>query len=363
LFTAGQSSGFFDAGLSLSVKNKIWSARRWWWNLRQFRSLRYGGYQYSRDFLSRLWAQAETFEPGDVVLNCFQLWADEIASTTSIRRWVYIDQTLNQLFFYYGLARNVSKRTLSEAIEREKRQYETAEGIVTHSQWAADDVIGSYGIAKSKVYVVLPGANIDSAISAVWESALPKASRRNEEEIGSRPLRLVFVGKDWRRKGLDRLLGAVRVAHGAGANLHLLIIGPPKSTLPSFLQRTPSVTWAGFIDKRRDPLHFIKLVGSCDIGCLLSRAECGGISLREFHRLGLAAIASDTGGSPEHTLRDASTLVSPYAEDEEISSVLIELASRPSLVANQRNAAWRQRDTMTWDYTVARLKEIILSRN
>jgi glycosyltransferase involved in cell wall biosynthesis len=309
-----------------------------------------------------LWAQAEPFQSGDVVLNCFQLWPDEIASTNSIRRWAYIDQTLNQLFFYYGLAQKVSQRTLSEAIEREKRQYETAEGIVTHSQWAADDVISSYGIAPSKVYVVLPGANIDRAISAVWENALPKASQHNEEEIGSRPLRLVFVGKDWRRKGLDRLLGAVRIAHRAGANLHLLIIGPPKSTLPSFLQRTPSVTWAGFIDKRRDPLHFINLVGSCDIGCLLSRTECGGISLREFHRLGLASIAPNTGGSPEHALRDACTLVSPQAKDDEIAKVLIELASKPSLVASQRSAAWRQRDTMTWDHTVARLKEIIFSQ-
>jgi glycosyltransferase involved in cell wall biosynthesis len=352
---AARAQGLIDVGLALSADGLSLRARRIVWNFgRIITGDRRGGFQYSNAFLERLWSSSLPHIKNNVVINCFQLYAPPVVSDRTISKWFFIDQTLRQLFDYYGLRAQIGRRIVQEALRREREGYREAAGIIAHSLWAAGSLVEDYGLTPDRIQVVLPGANLDPAAYEKWEQREEEA-RSAREDRASRPMRLIFIGKDWRRKGLDRLLEALTLARQSGARMTLRLIGCGREDLPEHLRATEGVEWVGFINKRAEADRFLRMVADCDVGCLLSRAEAGGIAFREYHALGLAVIATDTGGVAEHTLPQASVLVSPGATVEEIAATLLELERDEARLAALRDAAWRQRRTVSWAETVRRI--------
>jgi glycosyltransferase involved in cell wall biosynthesis len=352
---AARAQGVLDVGLPFSTNGLSWRARRVSWNLgRVMSGYGRGGYQYSRPFLERLWSQSLAHLRDNVVVNCFQLYAPSVVADRTIRKWFFIDQTLLQLFDYYGLRAHVGKPIVQEALRREREGYHAATGIIAHSRWAAHSLMHDYGLPEEHVHIVVPGANLDPRAYAAWEQEEEERRAAQGCEVG-RPLRLIFVGKEWRRKGLDRLLGALLMARKSGGRATLKVIGCQREALPEHLRATEGVEWVGFINKRAEADRFLRTVADADVGCLLSRAEAGGIAFREYHALGLAVIGTDTGGAPEHTLPQASVLVSPDATIEEIAATLLELERDESRLARLRDAAWAQRHTVSWAETVRQI--------
>ena len=347
----GRRQGVIDAGVPLSVTGLMWSARRAVWNLcRYLHSREHGGYQYSTEFLERLWAPVQKQVSGSRVINCFQLYPPSVIADASIECWFHIDQTLLQLFDEYGVRRVIGSQIAAEALERERVGYAGAAGVLTHSHWAAESVMRDYGIAPEKVAVVVPGANLDPTIHAHWaDGRQPVAVSRD------RPLRLVFVGKDPQRKGLDRLLRALVLARADGANCTLRVIGCNRDDLPPELRSIAGVEWVGFIDKSQNAIAYMNAVAACDVGCLLSRAEAGGIGLREYHALGLAVIGPDVGGSPDHVLPMASRLIAPAASDEDIAAAFMALDRNRQSVSEMRAISWARRRDVMWEASIETL--------
>ena len=319
------------------------------WNAaRVLRGRRPGGFQYSPLFLERLWRRDAARVRGHAVLNCYQLYPASLASERAVERWFYIDATLRQLFGHYGTS--ASPAMQAAALEAEFAGYAQARGVICHSEWAARSVREDYGIDPARVHVVVPGANILPAALAGWQPPpLPTDG----------PLRLVFVGMDGRRKGLDRLLAAMPLAREQGAAVSLRVIGCGPEAVPPELRAVEGAEWLGRIDKRGAAARFLDLVGGCEIGCLLSRAEMGGMVLREYAALGLGAIAPDVGGAPEHCAPGAAALVSPEASAQEIAALLARLATRGDDYRAMRAAALAGRDAARWDASLARIAAII----
>jgi len=351
LLQEARRQGVMDAGLPLTADGGQWQARRYAWNLGSLLLGRgRGGYQYSEMFLERLWARQRGQLGGCRVVNCFQLYPPSWVADESVELWFHLDQTLLQLFDTYGVRAQIGRRIAADALERERAGYERATGILMHSRWAADSVIRDYGIAAKKVSVVVPGANLDPAVYEAWA-----AGRAIPTLLSGSALKLVFVGKEPQRKGLDRLLRGLALARSQGANCTLSVIGCPRDAVPAELRESPGVEWVGFIDKRHDGQRYLNAVAECDVGCLLSRAEAGGIGLREFHALGLAVIGPDVGGSPDHALTDAAILIKPEAGDQFIADVIVGLDHDRDRVAQMKALSWARRSEVLWAATVARM--------
>lgn len=316
----------------------------------------YGGYQYSPAHLDRLWLPVRERIRGGHVLNLFQLYAPSVNADPTVRRWFYIDATLQQLIEGYGGLTRMAARAMRDLLARERDGYASANGVVVYSQWVADSLIRDYAIDPAKVHVIVAGANLDLDHYARWRaSAAPPG-----EEHG--PLRLIFIGKDAHRKGLDRLLEAMIVARCGGAALALTVIGCDPDTVAPGLRTVPGVTWLGRIDKRREADRFSALVAGAEVGCLLSRAECSGIGQREYAAFGLALIAPDTGGSADHAGRHRSVLVQPADGADAIAATLAELATRGALYRRLRAAAWDTRDEPLQTTTARRLRALLLDQ-
>src|SRR5262249_38068915 len=186
---------------------------------------------------------------------------------------------------------------------REREQYLSADLLIAHCRWAADSLIDQYRVPNNRVAVVLPGANISPRYYAEWETE--RSMQLATGALSSKPstpMRFVFVGKDGYRKGLDRLLAAMNLIPSVERRMHLTVIGSGPHVLPINLRRTKGVVWIGPISKAGQTKEFVETVGSHDVGVLLSRAEAGGVSLREFQSLGLAVLGPSVGGAPEMLL-------------------------------------------------------------
>lgn len=355
---AGLSNETLVTGLDLSASPSRLSPRHIAWaGLSAMRTGSVRGYQYSQSFLEAIW-RGQRFDGIDCVLNLNQLFPESLFGNDRVRKWLYIDQTLNQLINYYEFGKILGRRACSEIIASERAQLNRVDGIIVTSKWAASDVVASYGIDKRKVFIVPRGANIDCL---AMERFASKGYNRERDVISpSRDcLRLVFVGKDWQRKGLDRLLRAIPIARENGAKVELTVIGVDRSGIPASLAGLPGVAWLGYLDKSEHPDRYIESVSACDVGCLLSLREAGGISLREFHWLGLATIAPDTGGAPEFALAAATTLIQPEAPDGEVARVISKLAFDRQFLGTQKAASRSARDLFTWDHSTRQIGSII----
>lgn len=347
---AGKALGVIDRGLRLDTTLPMWRRRRLTWTLQRIISCgEYGGFQYSERFLSELFA-LDPPAKGETVVNMFQLYPSRFFKAHDGPLYFYIDQTLLQLFESYSEGAAIGPKMAADAIARERSQYRAAAGVICQSAYAAYDVVSRYGVPEERVHVVLAGANIAREAHMGWS---PPASKADTT------LKIVFIGKDWKRKGLDRLVRGLRIARERGAAAEVVAIGTERALLPAEIANTPAVSFVGFVDKNTDTKRFIDVVASCDIGCLLSRAEAGGISLREFGLLGLPVIAPDVGGSPEYVVPGASTLFSSDAPDEAIGSAIYRLATEPELLENQKRIARALRNQASWDVALAALGQVI----
>ena len=88
--------------------------------------------------------------------------------------------------------------------------------IIYSSEWAKQSAVSYYGIDPSKIHVVEFGANIPHPCDY-------------QINIDTNVCNLVFIGRNWEKKGGDKVLGTYRELKAMGMNCTLTIIGckPP----------------------------------------------------------------------------------------------------------------------------------------
>lgn len=112
---------------------------------------------------------------------------------------------------YYGHRVGGPLEGVKRAIYR--RVFARAAALISWSQWAKDSLVRDYGIAGEKVTVVHPGVDL-----AGWPH--PDAQERLARTDG--PVKLLFVGGDFQRKGGELLLRGFRERLESRCELHIV---------------------------------------------------------------------------------------------------------------------------------------------
>ena len=353
---AATAAGLIDAAIPVSKLGRSLQLKRVCWNLRQaLTRLSYGGFQYTHSFLEWLWSPSREIVNNSAIINCFQLYPPSILKNSSVEKWFFIDQTLSQLFESGLYGRTPSSATVSKLLAYEKANYLAATRIIAHSRWAAQSLTNEYGIDASKVTVVVPGANLAEEDYNSWSANAGDLLSQRMSRIASGRPHLVFVGKDWKRKGLTKLIDVVVASKSFGLEPTLRVLGCDQSALPLAYRSVPGVEWLGFIAKQSGTSDFIQSVAACDIGCLLSLAEAGGIALREYHALGLATLASDVGGISDHVVPKATVLVPVDADPSAIAAKLAFICHSDIDIVDR---AWKARRSVLWQNSIEAIAQI-----
>jgi glycosyltransferase involved in cell wall biosynthesis len=175
--------------------------------------------------------------------------------------------------------------------ELNRSAFAAATALVTWSQWAKASLVSDYDVPPEKVIVLAPGA-----ARAFFEIG----AERTQRPSPGRPIRLLFVGGDFVRKGGPLLLEAQRAMRTRGPfEVHVV-------TGHAVPERPGLVVHRGVLPNSAT-LH--RLYREADVFVLPSRGECLSVALMEAGAAGLPIVATDVGALREAACDGENALV------------------------------------------------------
>jgi glycosyltransferase involved in cell wall biosynthesis len=258
------------------------------------------------------------------------------------------DATFRLVENYHPNYRNLRTSARRNAEMLERSAIRRADLIVYPTAWAAQSAIEDYGAEPEKVHVVPFGANILDPPSR------EKALRRRDPA----KCKLLLVGTNWREKGVDVAVDALRALRAKGINAELTVCGcqPPEPL------EIEGLTILGFLDKSKpsERVIFRRSFLEADFFIFPTRADCCAIVLQEAAACGVPSIAAATGGVPGNLRVGQMGQLLPieaggneYAEW--IASVFRDPSRHAALRASARDAFEGDLNWDSWGRTVARL--------
>jgi alpha-maltose-1-phosphate synthase len=235
-----------------------------------------------------------------------------------------ITQRLAMLEAPPGLAR----RDYAPNAARDRRVFRAAAAIVATSRWAGDDLVAELPECARRVRVMPYPVPLDG-FDGGWAG-----ERRARPQ--SEPVRVLFVGGDFTRKGGPELLAAWREADfGAAARLTLVTESPLAATaLPAGVVVRSGV-------RAYTPEWFAHW-READVFALPTRGEAFGMVFQEAAAAGLPAIGTAINAIPE-IVRDGETgILVPQGDVPALVAALRALVSSPEKRGAMGEAARRR---------------------
>jgi len=272
--------------------------------IRQFQKLPVGSAQHEliKGRLRRRYAGTRVVAPGEVLLA---FYASDVEPPVQGLFATYDDMTVRQAIdhsaFGYG---GLSAGQAEVALSRQKRWFQGALVCFVQSQWAADSVVGDYGVSAESVVIV--GQKVQTTQSVV-------DARERDWSVP----RFLFAGLNWERKNGDRVVEGFRSVRAAHPNAELHLVG----RVP--VVDEPGVTSHGFLDhsNAEDKRSWFHLLSTCTCFVLPSLIEPGGTAHAEAVTSGLPAIGTKIGGNRE-VIGAAGIVVTPTDQRELTDAML-----------------------------------------
>lgn len=180
--------------------------------------------------------------------------------------------------------------------------------ILPWSHWAAGSLVDDYGADPARIVVIPPGVDL-----AFWQ---PGPIRHSDG-----PLRILFVGGDFERKGGPLLLEAFRSLPADSAELFLVT--------RSEVAPEPGVHV--FRDLKPNTLQLLTLFQSSDVFVLPTYAEAFGIAAVEASAVGMPVVATNVGGLADIVLDGETGYLIAPGDKTELADRLQRLLDDPRL--------------------------------
>ena len=217
-------------------------------------------------------------------------------------------------------------------IERERYRPGGCRFVLPISALVREQILRRYPLAPERVRVLHPA--VDTARFRPSAEPAARAAVRAELGLPAGPPLLVFVGSDFRRKGLPALLAALPLLPGA----HALVLGGDR---PARLRRARELAGelgvadrVRFAGARPDPE---RLLAAADCLVFPSRFDAFGNSVLEAMASGLPVVVSRRAGSAEVVTPGRNGAVVDAPED----AAALAAAIRPFLDPALREKAGR----------------------
>jgi len=272
----------------------------WWVRAAAAQSpLNLRGYDFHTARLSVAWAahlRGELSQPGVLdgvgVVHVLSQQRGAIAAwlkTRGIPCVVNIDSTdaaWNEAFGYRTARPDLNKRV-------ECRTLRAAAAVACWSQWAADSVVRDYGVPTERVFLHRPCEG-------------PFLTPRPAGRRGGGPLRIVFVGNDWERKGGPRVLAWHQQRWVGNAEFHVCSRTAPRD------DSCKGVVWHGAVPHER---LVDEVLPSMDVLVMPTIRDTFMIAAQEAQAAGLAVVTSRIAGLKELVVDGVTGVLASPSDD------------------------------------------------
>jgi glycosyltransferase involved in cell wall biosynthesis len=201
-----------------------------------------------------------------------------------------------------------------------RRAFQAANVLVPWSEWARQSLIDDYGADPDRIRVLAPGANALFFEIGRRRGATAAASSQSSSADAGRPVRLLFVGGGWQRKGGPQLLEALA---GLPAGSWSLDVVTREEVTPA-----PGVTVHYGVDSNSPTL--VRLFSEADLFVLPSLGECLAVVLMEATAAGLPLITTNVGALAEAVRPGETGLVVPPNDVPALRQALAALLNDPA---------------------------------
>jgi glycosyltransferase involved in cell wall biosynthesis len=258
--------------------------------------------------------------------------------TSRIPNFIYIDHTnLNNLT--YPLIDPHQYLCSSRYIALEREIYEQATGLLVMSANMKKSLVEQYKIEEKKIRLVYAGSN--APVNHVENSL--KYSCKN----------ILFVGKDWERKGGPLLAESFKLVKEKVPDATLTVIGCQPRIALSGCEIIGDVP----VDKVSDYYN------KASVFCLPTKREPFGIVFIEAMLHKLAIVTNSVGATPEFVISDKNGYIVNF-NAKEYADVLIDLLLNPEKCEAFGNASYQiALGSYTWDNTGKFIAEFIKETN
>lgn len=257
----------------------------------------------------------------------------------------YVGDTTFHLFKdYLGIPFGEYEQTADRV---EEKMIETADRVIFSSEWARNDAINHYHAKKSKIHVVEFGANIPHPTDY-------------QKEIAMDVCNLVFIGRNWEKKGGDKVLGAYKKLKSEGFPCTCTLIG---SVPPDFSDNEDSdLTLIPFLDKSKpeDLERLCNILKTAHFLVLPTEFDAFGIVFCEASAYGVPSIAANVGGVSQPVREGKNGFLLPpdaTAEDyaEKIKTVF---ADKENYLKLRQSSRHEYETRLNWDVWGEKVNQI-----
>lgn len=276
---------------------------------------------------------AHVAQPFDLVMQVYGLFR-----TVGAPYVVYLDNTHEQSVQHWPEWNPLRGQALEEWYASERTMYQHAQHVFTTSKIVAQSTVQFYGVPAAQVSVVGGGANFDTL------PTLPTTERVREPVI-------LFVGREYRRKGGDVLLQAFRQVRAQLPNARLQIVGT------SDIAPEAGVEVLGSISNRQ---QISDLYAQASVFCLPSRFDPFPGVLSEAMAYGVPCVSTSVCGIPEIVLDEQTGLLVPHDDSHALAQALVRVLDNPAYAARLgATGRLRVEQHLNWDLVVDRMAPVL----
>jgi glycosyltransferase involved in cell wall biosynthesis len=239
----------------------------------------------------------------------------------------------------------LTAREIEGVLERERRVYAGAARILTLSERLRQSFIEDFQIPEERVRTIFAGPNFDV-------TRIPSPSSK----VRPGPPTVLFVGRQFQRKGGDILLEAFRLLKQRLPDARLVIVGPTDLSVD-----ISGVEMLGLLDKSTPDgwAALRKAYESAHVFCMPTRYEGFGISFLEAMYFGLPCVSTFTEWwQPEMIVDGETGLIVPLEDVEALCEAMLSLLTNPEK-ARAMGMAGRKRaeEIFHWPAVIDRMCE------
>jgi glycosyltransferase involved in cell wall biosynthesis len=253
---------------------------------------------------------------------------------------------------FYGVEKDYpryGKLALWLEIWQEKRAFQRSARVITHSEWSGKILFDFYKVPKNRI-IVYPEP-----------SALPNRVVPIEIDIQGwkkikEPLRLLLVGRDYRRKGIDTAIEVVHKLNTAGIRAELTVCGAQG-------QADEFVRFVGpFMKSIPEQLdQYVELYRQAHLLIHPALFDAGPIAPAEAASFGTPTITNDVGGMSTAVIDGVTGIVLPkWSPADSYVKAITELVGNPErYYALCKQARDRYERELNWKVVGKQFGEIL----
>lgn len=269
---------------------------------------------------------------------------------SSVPIYIYIDGTVALMHNYYDEFSNLFNWNYNKINYFENMALKNSSLIFSSSDWLVNSLQHDYNVPSENIEMVRIGANMSSYLD---KNNLKMCV---DNRVSNGTINFLFIGVDYERKGLRKVVKVIEYIESKNNNVHLDIVGGSPN-----IDSNIDYTVYGFLNKddENDLRKINNLYLNATYFILLTEAECVGAVFCEAASFGLPVISTNTGGIGS-VVNDGKTgmLFNCNEKNRNIGDSILENYKNKQAYKEMSYAAYEKyTNELNWDVIVRRMEK------